>query len=94
MRVAGGTTNLDSAGNPQQINDVPDHVKAITVRAKRGNTGDVYLGGVGMTAAAGLFLEPGDVGSWDYDEGSERFSNLYFDGDTTGDDIYWLAVLE
>ena len=94
MRIDFGSTNLTLAGTAQIINDVPEQVTFVKLRAREGNVGNVYVGVSDVTSTNGWTLEPRDVLLIDLDpdgKGSSLPANtFYFNGTTTNDDIDWV----
>lgn len=94
MRWKAGTTDVPTAGTRVQISNTPDKVLSIFVRARLGNTGNVYFGISDVASTLGLELEPGASHTTTFGEGSILFSSLYADAATSGDDLDWAAVLK
>jgi hypothetical protein len=85
--------NLDSAGTAQQLSSTSIHVESIIITAATGNTGIIYIGDSNVASNRfALELDAGIAGTIDAPlaKGGSDFIDLaevYFDGDTTGDDI-------
>lgn len=94
MRFDSGTTDVPTAGNAVQISDTADKVKTIAVRARVGNTGNMYFGVSDVSATNGWELEPGDHKEIDFGEGSVLFSSFFVDAATSGSDLDWAVVLQ
>lgn len=94
-----GTVNLSSAGTGQQIENSERRVKSLMVRARLGNTGMIYYGRSDVSSTNGVQLAPGErcidnfAGARQESDGSVPFNTAFFDGDTTNDDIDWIAHL-
>jgi len=98
MRMDAGSTNLTSAGSAQIIDDSPSAIVFITIQAKPGNTGDIYIGVSDVSSSNGWTLQPGESKDLDFDPlgagQSITFDQLFFDGATTNDDIEWIVFFK
>lgn len=96
MRFDAGSTNLTSAGTAQKIVDRDLQIVFIAIKAKPGNTNDLYFGRASVSATNGWTLKPGDETSLDFDPSgkgtSVSFQDLHFNGATTNDDIEWMVL--
>jgi len=94
MRFDAGSTNLTLAGTAQIVNNVPEQVTFVKLRARAANVGNLYIGVSDVTSTNGWELEPRDVLLIDLDpdgKGSSLPANtFYFNGTTTNDDIDWV----
>lgn len=88
-----GTTDVPTAGTRVQISDTERRVSSIVFRGRKGNTGNVYVGGSAVSSSAGFELAPGEAISFPF--ASDGFvvliSDLYVDAATDGDDVDWAA---
>ena len=93
MLFKSGTTTISSPGTAVQINNTADKVKVIEVRARPGNSGDVYFGDSDVSSSSGRTLQPGEPAKVTLDEGSLLFNVFYVDGDQSGDKVDYIAIL-
>ena len=93
MRFDSGTTDVPSATTRVQISNTSDRVKAIDVRGRPGNTGNIFFGVIDVSATKGWTLQPGESISITFGEGSAKFADFYVDAATSGDDVDWSVVL-
>jgi hypothetical protein len=93
MRFDSGTTDVGTAGTEVQISNTSDRVKAIDVRGRPSNTGNVFFGVSDVTATNGWTLQPGESISITFGEGSAKFADFWVDAATSGDDVDWSVVL-
>ena len=98
MQFAAGTTDVASAGTEVRISNTAHRVKAIEVRGRPGNTGNVFFGskdGVlgDISATNGWTLQPGESKALSFGEGSVKFADFWVDAATSGDDVDWTVVL-
>ena len=82
---------VSSAGTAEAIAAVSQRVKSLTVIAKAGNTGQVYVGGADVDSSTNDGLAPGDsllipALSW------LDLSYIYIDVDTDGEGVDYYAV--
>ncbi len=96
MRLDVGTTNLTSAGSAQRVNNDVKRITYLLLQARPGNTGKLYFGMSDVSSTNGWTLEQGAQIALDFDPDGKgtsiNFDEFWFDGDTTDDDIDWLAV--
>jgi hypothetical protein len=93
MRFDSGTTDVPSATTRVQISNTSDRVKAIDVRGRPGNTGNIFFGVIDVSATNGWTLQPGESITITFGEGSAKFADFYVDAATSGDDVDWSVVL-
>jgi len=93
MRFDSGTTDVPSAATRVQISNTAHRVKAIEVRGRPGNTGNIFFGVIDVSATDGWTLQPGESISITFGEGSAKFADFYVDAATSGDDVDWSVVL-
>lgn len=79
------------AGTPEPLSSVSQRVKSVTLIAKAGNTGQVYVGGSNVASATNDGLAPGDTlrvpaVNW------LDLSAVYLDVDTAGEGVDLYAV--
>jgi len=93
-----GTQVVTAAGTREPLtNDIANNyvrassnVTAITFIAPDTNTGKVYVGRDGVSAAYGPPLNPGDA--MEMSDISERFGNFNVDSATSGDAVTWIVT--
>lgn len=79
--------NLTSSGTRQALSASNVYVTSVVINALAANTGTIYVGDVGVTAANGLVLAKGDSVILTAKTGYLNLKYIYFDGSTTNDDI-------
>ena len=94
MRYDAGTTDIPTAGTAAQISNTLDKVKAISVRCKPGNVGNIAFGVSDVTMTNGWTLRPGESKAVHFGEGSVLFSTFWVNAANNGDDAEWDVVLE
>lgn len=94
VAVASGSTvtaaraTVTTAGTRVQLG-VNAGILAVTVRARPGNAGIVYVGGSGVTSANGFELQPGESISFDV----TNTNAVWVDAATSGDGVDYVWVL-
>ena len=63
----------------------------IIVRATTTNTGNIYVGGTGVTAQTGFILGPGEAISIQIDASKRR---VFIDGDVAGEGVSWIMLTD
>ena len=91
--VSIGTTDVPAAGTRVQISSSLQQVKAIEFHARVGNTGAMYAGTSTVSSTVGRELQPGEVYSLSFGEGSVPFNVFYVDTATNGNDMDWSVIL-
>ena len=93
-----GEATVDAAGTAQVISTTVTSVIAISIIAKAGNTGQVYVGGSDVASTTNDGLDAGEVLNIDLSTtkpGGARMIDLddiYIDADTTGEGIDFYAI--
>ena len=82
---------VSTAGTAEAIAAASQRVKSLTVVAKAGNTGQVYLGGADIASSTNDGLAPGDsllipAVNW------LDLNDVYVDVDTNGEGVDFYAV--
>lgn len=98
MRFDAGTTNIPTAGTRVQISNTNDRVLSVSITARAGNTGNIYLGFDDVSSTNGKELRPGETAVVEFGDGREEggsvlFSTFYVDAATNGDDADWMVIL-
>lgn len=90
-----GTTDVSSAGSRVQIDNTVRRVLSITFRARKGNSGNIYVGDSTVSSSAGFELDSGEALTFEFASAgvSARMSDFYVDTSNSGDDVDWAAVL-
>lgn len=84
-----GQDTVASAGTPEALNGGSAlSVESLTVKALRTNSGNVFVGGSGVTSSNGFILSPGDSVSLDIDD----VAVVFIDVESNGDGVSWLGV--
>ena len=94
MQWDAGSLTIATAGTELQFSNTQDRVKSLSVKARPGNTGNVFLGRSDVSSTNGWTLQPGESKTVDFGEGSVLFSVFYGDAATNGDILDWSAVLD
>jgi hypothetical protein len=63
-------------------------VKSVTIKAKFGNSGNIYVGGNPVTSSTGLILQPGEAVSLDI----ANLATVFIDSDNNGEGVSYIAV--
>lgn len=86
--LATNQKNVTSAGTAEalQSQDVPAGY-AVVVRAKEGNSGNIYVGNSGVSSSNGDILNPGGVVELFVDD----VSDIYIDADNDGEGVSWVV---
>ena len=66
-------------------------VKTVTIRAKVGNTGNIYVGGVGVATTTNDGLAPGDALTITAKNWLD-LADIYIDADTNGEGVDFYAL--
>ena len=61
---------------------------SVVIKAKSGNTGNIYVGDSTVDSSTGYILGPGDAVSFDMTD----LAAVYIDSDVNGEGVSWLAV--
>ena len=93
MRFLAGSLTIATAGTELQFSNTADNVKTLAVRARPGNTGNVFFGISTITSTSGWTLQPGESKTVDFGEGSVLFSVFYGDAASNGNILDWTAIL-
>ena len=94
MKLLTGTITVAEAGTRQRFAPEPrESIYTIVFKARRGNTGNFYLGGAEVSSDGGMEMEPGAVLRLEFPPGREAaLSDFYGDVATDGDKIDYLAA--
>lgn len=100
MRVKSGVTAVSSSGTPVRLRNTKELVQKIYI-STAGNSGLMYFGDStveGSGTVSGLVIattqSPQEIIFESATGGGVEFNVLYVDAATSGDDLYWLAVLQ
>ena len=85
---ASGNKNVASAGTAEPLAATATKIISVTVKAKRGNTGNIYVGDSGVSSANGFILTRGEAISLDIDD----LNKVYIDADTTSEGVTFISV--
>ena len=94
MRFMAGSLTIATAGTELQFSNTANKVRSLSVRARPGNTGNVFLGTSTVSSTLGWTLQPGESKTLEYGDGSELFSTFYGDAATNGDILDWTAIVD
>ena len=89
------STDVPTAGTRVQINNTARMCRYIIFKGRTGNTGAVYIGGSGVSAADGYSLLAAETLVLDLAAagGSCPMSDFWVDAATNGNDVDWAAIL-
>jgi len=89
------TTDIPTAGTRVQINNTSRRILSITLKARNGNTGSVFVGDSTVSSSQGIELRPNESTGFHF--GGSRVSSLlsdyWVDTATGGNDVDWIAIL-
>lgn len=88
-----GSDQLDvaAAGTAEALVSTATYVKSVTIRAKAGNTNNVYIGASAVTSANGLILAANDVVTIERED-EFNLATIYADVDTDGEGVSFAWV--
>ena len=94
MKLLTGTITVATAGERQRFAAEPkEAIYTIIFKARKGNSGNLYLGGPDVSSSAGMELEPGATLQLEFRSGWEAaLSDFYGDAGTSGDKLDCLAT--
>lgn len=82
-----GQKNVTTAGTAVALG-VSTAIQSITIKAKRANTGDIYVGDSTVTSTNGLVLTRGEAVSFDMD----NLADIFIDSSVNGEGVSFLYV--
>ena len=82
----GHGSNTDVSSSTAEVLTTSTACKHIDIMAAIANTGIIYVGGSGVTAATGIALYAGDVYSVDID----NINDVYVLASVNGEDVQWV----
>ena len=81
---------VQTAGTPiELISTVKTYL--VMIRADIANTGNIYIGGTGVSAATGYFLGAGEAMTIQIDNLKK---SIWIDADVSGEGVSWLALID
>jgi len=80
--------NVTTAGSAQLLSDSGSTTVGVTIKAKVGNTGNIYVGTVTMSSSNGYPLAPGDTLSM----AIANTNNITVDADVDGEGLHYLTL--
>lgn len=85
-----GEITVDTAGTAEQMFSTSLKFHSIVIRAKAANTGQIYLGGSGVSSSLNDGLDAGEALEFSSDGNGFDLTNWYLDADTSGEgvDVY------
>ena len=86
-----GEKTVSSAGAAEALVAASQRAKVVTIIAKTGNTGQVYVGGSDVASTTNDGLDPGETLSVEAD-GWMDLAGFYLDVDTSGESVDFYAV--
>ena len=85
--IGSGQKTVAAAGTAEVLGS-STATQSIIVKALAGNTGNIYVGGSGVTSSNGFVLAAGDTVSIDTD----NLSDVYIDADNSGEGVSYLII--
>ena len=85
--IAHGSNTAVSDTTAERLDVAATACKHIDIMASIANTGIIYVGASGVTAATGIALYAGDVYSIDFDSGGD----IYVISSVDGEDVQWVS---
>ena len=91
----GGTTDIPTAGTRVQINNTARRCLSITLKARNGNSGSIYIGGSAVSSTNGFELRVNESVTYNFVAAgvSCQMSDFWADTATNGNDIDWVAIV-
>ena len=91
----GGTTDIPTAGTRVQINNTPRLCLSITLKARNGNSGSIYVGGSNVSSTNGFELRVNESVTYNLMSPylSCPISDFWADTATNGNDVDWIAIV-
>ena len=84
-----GQTAVTTAGTAVILLTATETI-AVLIKAKAGNTGNIYVGDSDVTSANGYLLDATETVSLSLDHNSD---NIYLNADSSGDGVYYLGIV-
>lgn len=82
-----GQNDVATAGTAEVLGPATV-IKSVTVKAKKTNTGLIYVGASSVNSSTGFILSPGDSVSVDIDD----LSDVYIDSSVNGEGVSYIYV--
>lgn len=94
-RVTVGSLNISDSSDAVLLlaTDAP-RVFALTVKAREGNAGQIYLADDSSAKSAGWELYAGDQQAWTFHPTSVKGTSFYVWGNDSGDDLDYTIVTD
>jgi len=86
--IASGQKDVTTAGTAQILIDTTTETKSIVIKAKSGNSGNIYIGKSDVNNNAG-FIGPGENIALDVNNAKEP---IYIDADISGNGVCFWAL--
>lgn len=87
-----GAKAVAAAGTAEALSTTTD-VRGVLIQAKPGNTGDIYVGDLGVSSSSyGFLLEPGDSVPLSTQLTKQDLADIFIDADLNGEGVtflYW-----
>ena len=89
-----GEKTVTTAGTAVALSSTKDHVKAIVIRAKAGNTGQIYIGGEDVDSNVNDGIAAGEAIPFATNVGGGYvLSDIYIDADTNGEGVDYYTTI-
>jgi len=85
-QVTAGKLTVAVAGTATRITTSTTVIYRLDLRAALTNNGTIYVGGIGVSAATGFFLSPGET----YHLEINNLAAVYFDASVSGDAVHYV----
>ena len=82
-----GQTTVTTAGTEVALGASQALVSGVTIKAKHGNTGDIYVGKNPVTSATGYVLDAGEAVFVEVD----NVADVYIDSSVNGEGVSWIG---
>ncbi len=82
-----GEVTVDAAGTAEVFAAAEQFFHSITITAKAANTGQIYLGGSGVSNTINDGLDAGETVSFSNERAMLNLANWYIDADTTSEGV-------
>lgn len=93
-KLDNNNVNVASAGTRVQFDTAKHVLRSISIKALKGNMGDVYIGGSAVSSTRGLPMLPGELREFTFGTTEVKLSEFWVDADNNDDKIAWLAVFK
>ena len=86
--VQSGQKDVTTAGTAEALTSTSTTCRAVAIKAKSTNTGNIYVGNSGVTSSNGFILRGSESITLDIDD----VSKVYIDASVSGEGVSWIMV--